>query len=97
MAICIRGATRCSLCDQVITEDDDVVMTSHFIPDQAHPLWRYSDSTMHRRCFLGWEHRGEFVAMFNTIHSAQAGSHRGYKHMLADGDIQVREPDSVTV
>ncbi len=54
MAIVIRGKTMCSLCDAILSDTDDIVMFPHFISVQTHPLWRFSDSAMHRSCFAGW-------------------------------------------
>jgi hypothetical protein len=51
----------CSLCGDVIKEGEVYVASAHFISDDSDPLWRYSDSAMHRRCFDAWEHRGEFA------------------------------------
>ena len=62
-SIIIRGKTSCSLCGAVLADGEDVVATTHFIADQADPLWRYSDSGMHRECFLAWEHRALFVEL----------------------------------
>ena len=67
MAIVLRGKTECSVCGNVIKDGDEIVATSHFIADQNDPLWRFSDSAMHRSCFANWNHRTEFVAKFNLI------------------------------
>lgn len=64
MALFDPGVTTCSLCEQIVYEDDDLVGTSHFIGENTHPLWQYSDSTMHRRCFCAWEHRRAFVEKY---------------------------------
>jgi hypothetical protein len=45
-------------------EGDDVVATTHFISDQSDPLWKFSDSGMHRRCYESWEHRDEFTSRY---------------------------------
>ena len=65
MAIILRGKTECSICCNVIEGEDDIIATSHFIGDERDPLWPFSDSAMHRFCFLAWDHRAEFVAKFN--------------------------------
>jgi hypothetical protein len=51
----------CSICGEPIRVGDDTVATTHFIGDHSDPLWRYSDSVMHRPCFDRWELRDEFV------------------------------------
>ena len=59
MALVIPGKTRCSICDTVIGGDEDWVGLLHSLrPD--HPLWRFSDSAAHRRCYDGWKYRGYF-------------------------------------
>jgi hypothetical protein len=62
MALFIPGITTCSLCDEPVAESDDRLATMHFIADETHPLYAYSDSVMHRRCFSRWRHRFAFVA-----------------------------------
>lgn len=61
------GFSKCSICDALFTEADvaadNIVCTTHFIPHDSHPLWQYSDSCMHKVCFLGWPHRAEFAAL----------------------------------
>ena len=67
MALFDPGFTPCALCGVVLTDDDDHVGTSHFIGDHNHPLYRYSDTLMHRECFLRWDHRAEFVDAYNAV------------------------------
>lgn len=62
MAILALGASRCSICGEVLHPAQAIVATTHFIADQADPLWRFSDTGMHATCFEGWEHRDEFAA-----------------------------------
>jgi hypothetical protein len=54
MALCLRGKTPCSICGVVLQEGDDVVLHPHVLPSD-HPLWRFSDSSMHRVCYQQWE------------------------------------------
>ncbi|MDP1797859.1 MAG: hypothetical protein Q8K78_10270 [Planctomycetaceae bacterium] len=54
----------CSLCDEPIRVGDDTVATTYFIGDHSDPLYRYSDSVMHRPCFDCWEFRDEFVRRY---------------------------------
>ena len=60
----------CSLCREPIRVGDDIVGTTHFIGDATDPLWRYSDSVMHRRCFDAWEHRDEFARRYRQTMGA---------------------------
>ena len=83
MALFDPGFTPCALCGKVLAEDDDLVGTTHFISDRDHPLFPYSDSLMHRACFLKWEHRAAFVAAYNA--------EKGHVHrMRSDGTIRDR-------
>ncbi|WP_223789996.1 hypothetical protein [Marinicella meishanensis] len=50
MAILIAGATKCSLCQQVIEADHEVMMFPAFIPEH-HRLYRYSDASLHQACY----------------------------------------------
>jgi hypothetical protein len=88
MALILRGKSKCALCDLVISENDQIVATSHFIADAADPLWRFSDSAMHERCFLGWDQRELFIEKFNQIVSETRGD--TYHHMNDDGTIVSR-------
>ena len=94
MAIIIRGKSECSLCGQVLADGDDLVATTHFIHHQSHPLWRYSDSAMHRTCFAKWPEANAFRAAFNQIWPELVPQHP--RHMLADGSIaEGLDPDRV--
>jgi hypothetical protein len=83
------GTTECSICGVVLNEGDDIVATTHFIADQNDPLWRYSDSAMHRSCFLGWEQRPAFVRRYNETIGAITWGIGTYQHMEDDGHISV--------
>src|SRR3982750_3333683 len=80
MALFSPGMTRCALCGAVLDDDDSHVATTAFLADAAHPLYRYSDAVMHRKCFLRWEHRPAFVAAYNA-------SPAGGPKMRADGSL----------
>jgi hypothetical protein len=64
VALLMWGASRCSICRELLVQDQPIVATTHFIGDPADPLWRFSDSGMHAACFAGWEHRDEFAARY---------------------------------
>ena len=55
----------CSLCSKPIRIGDEYIATTHFIGDSADPLYRYSDSAMHRSCFDNWEHRDIFTSKYH--------------------------------
>ena len=81
MAIILRGKTICSLCGKVIQQGDHVTASTHFISDQAHPLWKFSDSAMHRECFSTWDQAAAFRALHNQ-------TMRGHSVMFEDGTVQ---------
>ncbi len=89
MAIVIRGKTKCAICDSVITDVDKILASSQFISDQNDPLWRFSDSAMHSSCFVGWDHRDEFVAKYNLIVGPRTSCNGMYHRMEPDGTIVV--------
>ena len=85
MAIIIEGKTECDLCGSILAQGDEVVATPHFIRDEAHELWRFSDSAMHRSCFVAWERAGEFRSLYNELWPTLMSQHP--REMLADGSI----------
>ena len=89
MALIIRGKTCCSICRCVLQESDDVVATAAFISDKIDPLWPHSDAGIHRRCFLRWERREDFVQTFNATMRQSVLSNGTQHHMDADGAIRV--------
>jgi hypothetical protein len=89
MAIILRGKTECSLCSIVIKDGDDIVATSPFIDDQNDLLYRFSDSAMHKSCFLDWDQRFNFVKKYNDAHRTVTRGDGTYNHMEDDGDIPV--------
>lgn len=89
MALILFGKTECSLCGNVIMDDDDIVANSHFIADRNDPLWRFSDSTMHRSCFLAWDQREAFVTKFNQLVAGITFGNGTYHRMESDGTIAV--------
>jgi hypothetical protein len=94
VALILLGKTECSICGVVLNEDDDLVATTHFIADQNDPLWRFSDSAMHRSCFLEWEHRLGFVKKYNDTIGAITWGNVTYHYMEADGHISVLKRDA---
>jgi hypothetical protein len=93
MALIFRGKSKCALCGQVIEVDDVIVATSHFIADKSDSLWRYSDAPFHKRCFLAWERRHEFVSRYNhTMMGCRFGN--GTRHHMDDeGNIHMVPAD----
>jgi hypothetical protein len=66
MALRVPG-TPCSICGTPLRADDVVVMHPHVLRSD-HPLWRFSDSCMHRVCYEQWEHHDYFEAVLRKAH-----------------------------
>jgi len=96
VALILRGKTECSICGSVIKDEDEIVAATHFIRDPDDPLWRFSDSAMHKACFLEWHQRGEFVKRYNETVGAVTWGNGTYHHMEDDGSISVLRRDSET-
>lgn len=85
MAIAVRGKTGCALCGIVLLDADEIVMFPHFIRNEDHPLWRFSDSAMHQSCFLDWDRATEFRSAYNEIWPRIMPNHP--RQMQLDGSI----------
>ena len=94
VALILLGKTECSICGVVINKGDDIIATTHFIADQDDPLWRFSDSAMHRSCFLGWDQRQAFVRKYNETTGAITWGNGTYHRMEDDGHISVLQRGS---
>jgi hypothetical protein len=93
MALYFAGKTACSACRQVIDSSEQPVLFPHFVP-MGHALWEYSDSSMHQSCFTSWEHRADFVALFNASRGQLVWGNGVRQRMQADGSIRsVAAPD----
>ena len=93
MAIIIQGLTNCSICDKTLQPEDDVVSTTHFIVDDKHHLWRYSDSGMHRSCFLKWQHKDEFKELYNQLRNEMETNLKLTHEMDDFGNVLVERAD----
>ena len=50
MALILIGITECLICGRVLSSEDEIEAFPAFLK-KTHPLWRYSDSAMHRQCY----------------------------------------------
>jgi hypothetical protein len=55
-------ASTCEICGQPLTEP--LYATSHFIEDQSHDLYRFSDAAMHWDCYANWPQQARFASMY---------------------------------
>lgn len=71
MVLLLRGKSKCSVCGAVISASDEIVGFTAFLGPE-HPLWRYSDSAMHKGCFAAWPDRKEFAALYDAFKERSA-------------------------
>lgn len=67
MAMIVRNRdgtfdSACALCGNPLVEP--IFATSHFIADQAHDLYRFSDAAMHWSCYAAWPEQTRFASMY---------------------------------
>jgi hypothetical protein len=87
MALIFDGKSKCALCGVIIASEDEIVATSHFVADPNDFFWKYSDAPFHRRCFLAWEKREEFIGRFNETMKLYVFGNGKRNYMLDDGTI----------
>jgi len=88
MAIFIRGKTKCKICDRLIEDTDERFYTSSFLAT-THPLWRYSDATMHASCYMGWDRRAEFASEYCESTRGWYASHPDYSLLMETSNVLV--------
>src|SRR5579859_4065345 len=66
MALILRGKSKCSICGLTLESGQDIVLHPHFLTSD-HPLWKFSDSGMHRACYDEWDHRNYFEAAHRKL------------------------------
>ena len=88
MALIIRGKSTCAICGKILADGDELVATTHFIPNEDDPLWRFSDAGMHYACFQEWEHREVFVSKYNSTIGQTVWGNGTRHHMSEDGIVE---------
>lgn len=83
----------CPLCREVIRPREDALLTPDFLADDADPLWAFTDTAMHRVCFLVWDRRKLFVARYNQAARGLRAPDGSYPRMTGEGEI-VRAPSA---
>jgi hypothetical protein len=84
------GSAICVLCGAAIHPDDDAFVTPDFLADESDPMWRFTDATVHRTCFIVWDRRKMFVARYNRIARRLAAADGTYLHLTSEGDLVTR-------
>lgn len=64
MALIFPGKTTCSLCGEIVRNEDDVIGFPAFIP-KTHRLHQFSEGVFHKTCFQSWEDKEEFESLYN--------------------------------
>ena len=83
-------ASCCPLCGQPLSQP--IFATSHFIDDEKHDLWRYSDTAMHWDCYGNWPDQRRFAdLLFHTWlrHAASPNTQAYWATLLATDDVLV--------
>ena len=65
MAIVLIGLSECPLCGEVFRTEDEILAFPHFVLDPKHHLWPYSDTGMHKQCFIEWPQAAEYREFFD--------------------------------
>jgi hypothetical protein len=81
------GRAHCALCGEDIRPAEDALVTPDFLADETDPLWRFSDTSMHRACFLVWDRRKAFVARYNRLVRQWLAPDGSHLHMTSEGEI----------
>lgn len=81
------GCATCILCGEAIKPGDDAFVTPDFLAAESDPLWRFTDATVHRTCFIVWEHRKTFVARYNRLAQRLAAQDGTYLHLTSEGEL----------
>jgi hypothetical protein len=85
MALWFSGRSECSICGLVLNSDQDVIGHPHVLPPD-HPLWRFSDSAMHRICYERWEHHDYFESVllkYKELFESRPGPRLGVEEIIA--------------
>lgn len=88
MAIMIEGSTLCKLCNAPLYAEEEIVLIPAFIKDRTHNLFRFSDSSIHKSCFMNWKDKMSLIDEFNLYYQKH---YRGLRVMSDDGYIENKE------
>ena len=91
MALLLRGEDgefllNCPICNQPLREP--IYATTHFLSDETHHLWPFSDAGMHWDCFVEWGHRDEFADLY--FESKKSWENPLWPMVLEDEEVRVR-------
>jgi hypothetical protein len=64
MALVIRGTSKCLLCGETLKAQEEIVSFPAFLAP-FHQLHRYSDASMHERCFESSEDRNAVTDLYS--------------------------------
>lgn len=80
MALGIHGKFVCSICGKVIGDQEESVGFPPFLP-QDHPLVVFSDSIMHKECFVADHRSGDVMDLYARYKSIWDSRPRDLKTM----------------
>jgi hypothetical protein len=81
------GRAHCALCGEVISPQDDALITPDFLADDTDPLWRFTDVPMHRACFLLWDRRKAFIARYNRLARGWVALDGSHPQLTSEGEL----------
>lgn len=65
MAFWIPGMSTCTHCGVVLQPDDEVVLLPPAWLEATDPMTNFREASFHRKCWLTWPLRQQFVARVN--------------------------------
>lgn len=92
MAMIIRGKSCCTLCDEIINEDDALFSTSGVFIQPESPLSVYCDSGMHWDCYAKWKQREEFAVLYFRHLRNSLSRNGNFCYIHSDDDIYITAP-----
>jgi hypothetical protein len=68
----VASSIPCAICRKDVVSPREAVVFPDFIPWAGHPLHRYSGSTIHDDCLLGWDHAEHFLGELGAYIESQS-------------------------
>jgi hypothetical protein len=81
------GRAHCAICSDDIRPWDDAFVTPDFLANENDPLWRFADVPVHRACFLVWDRRKSFIALYNLTARRSVLPDGSYLRMTSEGQL----------
>ena len=65
MAIIFLGKSKCPLCNEILTQEDDIIGLPP-ISDTSNLLYEYFDCGFHKTCYENWNKRKEIESILSN-------------------------------